>query len=235
MPRSSQTTTVAAKTSISESRPKPIRPIEPAAIPAKNATTASRMFQSIVRYSSSRPWRRSKTALGCSWLVHVAHDKFAVGALDAYLSDVSAEVMIHQCEHGLVTGDTRAVMKSVSQQLPGLALELAVAGEGADRVERLRAAIVDHFQTTVSGHGPESVAKALERMGGRASELWRGLEEAGFADPAMTLDHWTDKRHRIVHRGEKVSVPWKQGRECLELLTAVAGAVDFVAEGAMTP
>jgi hypothetical protein len=159
---------------------------------------------------------------------------FAVGALDAYLSDVSAEVMIHQCEHGLVTGDTRGVMKTVSHQLPGLALELAVASEGVDRVERLRAAIVDHFQTAVSGHGPESVARVLERMSGRASELWRGLEEAGFTDPAKALDQWTDKRHRIVHRGEKVSVPWKQGRECLELLTAVAGAVDLVAERAMT-
>ena len=159
---------------------------------------------------------------------------FAVGALDAYLSDVSAEVMIHQCKHGSVTGDTRAVMKTVSQQLPGLALELAVAADGADRVERLRGAVVDHFQTAVSGHGPESVVKALERMGGRASELWRGLEEAGFADPARALDDWTDKRHRIMHRGEKVSVPWKKGRECLELLTAVAGAVDLVAESAMT-
>jgi len=37
---------------------------------------------------------------------------FAVGALDAYLSDVSAEVMIHQCRHGSVTGDTRAEMMS---------------------------------------------------------------------------------------------------------------------------
>ena len=29
---------------------------------------------------------------------------FAVGALDAYLSDVSAEVIIHQCEQGLRVG-----------------------------------------------------------------------------------------------------------------------------------
>lgn len=44
---------------------------------------------------------------------------FAVGALDS-LSDVSAEVMIYQCQQGDVTGDTRTVMKSVSQQLPGI-------------------------------------------------------------------------------------------------------------------
>ena len=101
--------------------------------------------------------------------------------------------------------------------------------------ERLRSAIVEHFQTAVSGHGPESVARALERMGGRPSELWRGLEQAGFADPARALEEWTDKRHRIVHRGEKVPVPWRQARTCLELLTAVASAVDVVAESAITP
>jgi hypothetical protein len=160
---------------------------------------------------------------------------FAVGALDAYLSDASAEVIIDQCERGSVTGDTRGVMRTVSQQLPGLALELAVAPNSADRAERLRSAIVDHFQTAVSGHGPDAVAKALERMGGRPSEVWRGLEQAGFADPARALEDWTDKRHRIVHRGEKVSVPWRQARNCLELLTAVADAVDLVAEAAMTP
>lgn len=160
---------------------------------------------------------------------------FAVGALDAYLSDVSAEVIIHQCEQGSVTGDTRAVMKTISQQMPGLALELAVTADGADRAQRLRVAIVDHFQSAVSGHGPESVARALERMGGRASEIWRGLEADGFPEPARVLDDWTDKRHRIVHRGEKVSVPWKQARQCVGLLTALVDAVDRVAEEAMTP
>jgi cob(I)alamin adenosyltransferase len=51
---------------------------------------------------------------------------FAVGALDSYLSSVSAEVMIYQCQQDDVTGDTRTIMRTVSQQLHGLALELAI-------------------------------------------------------------------------------------------------------------
>ena len=75
---------------------------------------------------------------------------FAVGALDSYLSDVSAEVMIYQCQQDDVTGDTRTIMRTVSQQLPGLALELAITEDDTDRVDRLRSAIVDHLQTAVS-------------------------------------------------------------------------------------
>jgi len=160
---------------------------------------------------------------------------FAVGALDAYLSDVSADVMIHQCEQGLITGDARAIMKTISQTVPGLALELAVMSDGDDRIERLRGAIVDHFQTSVSGHGPESVARTVERMGGRPSEVWRLLEGDGFAEPARSLEEWTEKRHRIVHRGEKVSVPWKQARACLELLGAAANVIDRLALQTLTP
>ena len=158
---------------------------------------------------------------------------FAVGAFDAYLSDVSADVMIHQSRIGLVSGDTRAIMKAVNQQLPGLALELAVVDETSERVERLRTAIVDHFSTSVSGHGPDAVAKALERMGARVSELWRQLETEGYRDAAGALAEWTDKRHRIVHRGEKVAVTRSQARRCLALLASVADAVDRVADSAM--
>src|SRR5713101_2220003 len=52
-------TTEAAKASITESRPKPTRAIELAAMPAATATTASIAFQPIVRYSNRRPRRLS--------------------------------------------------------------------------------------------------------------------------------------------------------------------------------
>src|SRR5713101_6104823 len=52
-------TTEAAKASITESRPKPTRAIELAAMPAATATMASKAFQPIVRYSNRRPRRLS--------------------------------------------------------------------------------------------------------------------------------------------------------------------------------
>jgi hypothetical protein len=157
---------------------------------------------------------------------------FAVGALDAYLSDVSADVMIFQCQQGLVGGDTRAIMRAINQQLPGLALELSVVENHVERMDRIRTAITDHFTTSVSGHGPEAVARAVERMGGKAADLWKSLTEDGFDEPAASLAEWTDNRHRIVHRGEKVSVTWRQGRECLALLHAISARVDGFAMSA---
>jgi hypothetical protein len=45
-------TTLAAKPSIDESKPKPTRAMEPAAIPAPIEATASMTFQVMVKYSS---------------------------------------------------------------------------------------------------------------------------------------------------------------------------------------
>ena len=158
---------------------------------------------------------------------------FAIGALDAYLSDASAEVLIAQCEGGVMTGKTRIVMRDVSKVLPGLALELAVVPDAKERLDRLRLALTDHFQTNVSAHGPKAVADAVERMGGVPRIIWDGLVALGFSDPAKELDTWTDIRHRIVHRGEKPRVWREHARECIRLLEALAAEVDQVAEAAI--
>ena len=55
---------------------------------------------------------------------------FAIGALDAYLSEVSAEVMLAQFEAATLTGKSRDVLKDVTRQTPTLALEAALAGPG---------------------------------------------------------------------------------------------------------
>ncbi|HEV7888195.1 MAG TPA: hypothetical protein VGO92_11605 [Acidimicrobiales bacterium] len=39
---------------------------------------------------------------------------FAIGALDAYLSEVAAEVMVAQVEHGHATGDSRKILETIS-------------------------------------------------------------------------------------------------------------------------
>ena len=58
-PRSCQTTTAAAKNSITESSPKPISAIEPAIIPETTATAASTVIQAMLAYSSQNPRRVS--------------------------------------------------------------------------------------------------------------------------------------------------------------------------------
>jgi hypothetical protein len=60
VPRSCQTTTVAAKNVITESRPNPISAIEEARIPETIATTASIVIQAMLWSSSQNPGGASR-------------------------------------------------------------------------------------------------------------------------------------------------------------------------------
>ena len=51
---------------------------------------------------------------------------FAVGALDAYLSEVSAEVIVRDLESAVAPTETREVLKRVQAEVPTLSLEIAV-------------------------------------------------------------------------------------------------------------
>jgi len=158
---------------------------------------------------------------------------FAVGALDAYLSDVSAEVMIAQCQKGPLTAEAREAMKQVQRELPGLALEVSLMSEQSDRMDRIKQAIVDHFQTSVSMHGSKGVSTTVQRMGGSPRAIWDGMKEAGWNEPADRLDEWTAKRHDIVHRGITVSVRREKARYCIDLLVEIAARVEGLAQAAI--
>ena len=56
-------TIAAAKNSMTESRPKPVRAMEEAMIPAVTATAASAVIQAMLAYSSRNPRRRSRGEL----------------------------------------------------------------------------------------------------------------------------------------------------------------------------
>lgn len=157
---------------------------------------------------------------------------FAIGALDAYLSEVAAEVMIAQFQNGQATGDSMKVLATVQREFPSMALRLAVAGPDVDRAEVLRSAIVAHFHEDVSNHGAKAVASTVQRMGASSNALWSAVQAAGQEDPQQGLDEWTGKRHRIVHQGEAVPINRDPARECVGLVSAICSAVDSQAEAA---
>ncbi len=82
----------------------------------------------------------------------------------------------------------------------------------------------------LSDASPEVLRVSLADKLHNARSILRDLEQVG----AAVWQRFNVGRE-IVHRGEKVSVSWRQARNCLELLTAVADAVDLLAEGAMAP
>jgi hypothetical protein len=159
---------------------------------------------------------------------------FAIGALDAYLSEVAAEVMVAQFERGQATGDGRKVLEAIQRATPTLAIELAVAKPEVDRAAALRRAIVEHFYDQVSNHGAKAVSATVQRMGKSSSAVWDAVEAAGEASPQQRLDEWTDKRHAIIHRGQRPTVNREPARTCVKLVQTVSLEVDKVASEAKT-
>jgi hypothetical protein len=158
---------------------------------------------------------------------------FAVGALDAYLSEVSAEVMLGQFEKAILSGKNRDVLKEITRQHPTLALEAALAGDGSDRREIVRTTVTEHFYNQVSNHGAKAVAAAIERMNGSAQTAWQRTAELGEAHAAADLDDWTAKRHAIVHQGKAPKINRDPARTCVILIGRIGAAVDEIASEAL--
>jgi hypothetical protein len=154
---------------------------------------------------------------------------FAVGALDAYLSEVSAEVMLAQFEKASLPGAAKDVLRDVLRQSPTLALEAALAGVGVDRKKIVSDAITDHFYNQVSNHGSKAVGAAIQRMGGSTQALWDHVVRLGEESPASNLDDWTNKRHQIVHQGQAPRINRDPARQCVQLIRRIGAAIDAVA------
>lgn len=157
---------------------------------------------------------------------------FAVGALDAYLSEVSAEVMVRDFQDTIASTDSRETLKRIQSDLPTLALEVAVLSTQAERVKRVRDTIVDHFQNRVSMHGAKAVSATAGRVGAKAADVWSALGTRGFHDAQNRLDAWTDTRHQIVHQGKKPTVRRPEARTCIELISEIVKVLDGFASQA---
>jgi hypothetical protein len=151
---------------------------------------------------------------------------FAIGALDAYLSEVSAEVIVRDLQVASASSEVREILKHVQSDLPTLALEVALLSDQGSRMQRLRNAVVDHFQNRVSMHGASAVSKTAMRVGARAADVWSAVQARGFTKAQADLEAWTDVRHQIVHQGKKTKVWRSQARTCIELIKAIVSAVD---------
>lgn len=151
---------------------------------------------------------------------------FAVGALDTYLSEVSAEVMVSDFQKTQASSDARDTLKRISSDLPSLSLEVAVLSSQKERIQHVQDSIVDHFQNKVSMHGAKAVSSTATRIGIKAADLWSALGSQGFVDPQNKLDRWTDTRHQIIHQGKTPSVRRDGARRCIELIEAIVNVLD---------
>lgn len=151
---------------------------------------------------------------------------FAIGTLDAYLSEVSAETLVKQFEIGHESGNLRDVLRRLQSQVPSLSLEVALIPDHAARLTRVRRSIVEHFYSESSHHGAKAINDTLKRLEGSQQKVWAELETRGWNKPARDLDYWTQVRHAIIHRGETPRVRRDKADTCVSLVRDIIDAVD---------
>lgn len=166
----------------------------------------------------------------------------AIGALDAYLSDVAAEVLIAQLERAATpTGDARAVLRQVMKEIDTLPMELALLTDQAERRRVAEEAVREHLANRVSNHGAKGVAATLGRMGRTMN--WDALRDrlddhlaltTDKRTPPALLDAWTIRRHKLVHQGVALKIKSPQARALVDFVEAVAEVVDETAADCKT-
>jgi hypothetical protein len=158
---------------------------------------------------------------------------FSIGALDAYLSDVAAEVLVAQLERARPPdSSSRKVLQAVQREIPTLPFELALTSDEGERREIAQQAITQHLTNVVSNHGAKGVASTLERLGAKVD--WDAislsptsqLRESSTESCASVLDRWTTVRHKLVHQGGEVVVWAEQAREIIGFVNRIAEHVD---------
>lgn len=158
-----------------------------------------------------------------------------IGTLDAYLSDVAAEVLVAQLESATSNpGESaRNVLHRVTKEIDTLPLELALVTDPRQRSRIARERIADYLSNRVSNHGPKGVVTTLERMGcavdWSAIVVPQDLVTKTAKDPPAALEEWTGKRHQLVHQGREIQVVRKKAGGLLDLVDAIAHMVDAAA------
>jgi cob(I)alamin adenosyltransferase len=84
---------------------------------------------------------------------------FAIGALDAYLSDVAAEVLVAQLERARTpNADARNLLRRILKEIDTLPFELALTTDSDERRRLAQEAISEHLTDRISNHGAKGVA-----------------------------------------------------------------------------
>ena len=154
---------------------------------------------------------------------------FAVGALDAYLGHVSAEVLVARGRHAVLTTDDQGILEKLASDVKSLALEVAFVEDHQSRLDALQRAITNYFEERISNHGWKAVTATVQRVGGDVSAFRARLVNVGYAEPQTLLEEYTTLRHDVVHRGMSPPCRRPYAEGCLAFIQAVADKIDEAA------
>lgn len=145
---------------------------------------------------------------------------FAIGALDALLHELVLEVVPKFGGNRQALGDA---LRAIAKDDPGLSLRLALAPDGSSKEVEFRAALDDWLEKK-SFQGVARVANALTYVG--VALTIGDFDQHTGVNTAERLEHYTELRHQMVHRGAKPSVVRNHAQECVDLIASMAGAIN---------
>lgn len=90
---------------------------------------------------------------------------FVVGALDTFLGDWSASVIIEGMRKGSSHGNAKTVLEQVQKRIPTLSLEVALISDEESRITYIDEAITKYFYSQTSQHGAKAVSAAVDLSG----------------------------------------------------------------------
>lgn len=145
---------------------------------------------------------------------------FAVGAFDAYLSDLILEVVP---KYGARSTQLATALRAIAKNDPGLSLRVALAPTDSDRRHEFTEALGD-WLSTKTFHGPDKVDDALGYVA--CSVAWEDLDKACGCDAKADLAKITRQRHEIVHEGKRPRTTRSQAEAAANLVAALAKHID---------
>jgi RiboL-PSP-HEPN len=145
---------------------------------------------------------------------------FAVGALDAYLSDLIIEVVP---SYGPKSKHLADALRAIARNDPGLALRVALAPTKTEGVDEFRGALRE-WLATKSFQGPDRLIEALGYVACPIS--WADFDEATNCATATELEKITSDRHGIVHEGKRPYIRRHLAEEANSLVADIVRCID---------
>ncbi|GMA22270.1 hypothetical protein GCM10025864_44960 [Luteimicrobium album] len=141
---------------------------------------------------------------------------FSIGALDNFVHELILEIVPRFGGNGDALHEP---LRNIARDDPALALRVALAPTPERRREELQAAL-DKWLESKSFHGVSAVVNGLKYCGVDLSEV--GLPTNWRA----RVEHFTEMRHKIVHRGMRPSLTVENATECVDLMGRLAANIN---------
>jgi hypothetical protein len=143
---------------------------------------------------------------------------FAIGALDNLMTEMILELVP---KFGGNSEAMRQPLNEIGKAEPALALRLAMTTR-ANAQEEFRTAL-GNWLDTKTFHGVAKVMTGLSYIGVT-------IDETPIpADWKKSLEEFTQRRHQIVHRGDKRVVKRDQAQQCADLIESIGQAINRTA------